>query len=70
MFPFIARLAMLAVAGRMIGRIARHPRVAPYARSRKGRLALLALGWGMRRRRRTRGAGRMLGRVSRHSRLR
>ncbi|HXT37294.1 MAG TPA: hypothetical protein VN837_17100 [Chloroflexota bacterium] len=49
MFPFIARIAVVSVVGRMLARGLQHPRLAPIARSRKGRLALLALGWGMRR---------------------
>jgi hypothetical protein len=56
-FPFIARAAAVMVAGKLIARVAQHPRLAPLASSRKGRLALLALGWGMRRHRRTRLAG-------------
>lgn len=60
MFPFIARLAVVAVAGKLLARAAQHPKLAPLARSRKGRMALLALGWGMRRHPRTRKAGHLI----------
>jgi hypothetical protein len=70
MYPFIARVAAAMIAGRLIARIARHPRIAPIARSRKGRMALVALGWGLRRHRRTQKAGSALRHVTRYSRIR
>jgi hypothetical protein len=57
MFPFIARFAALMLAGRLIERMVKHPRVAPIVNTRKGRLALLVLGFGLRRHSRTRYLG-------------
>jgi hypothetical protein len=57
MFPFIARFGLALVAVKVAERVVRHPGVAPFARSRGGRFALLALGWGLRRHPRTRLAG-------------
>lgn len=65
MFPFIARFAAAIVAGKAIERVFQHPRLAPIARSRKGRLAMVALGWGLRRHRRTRLVGHGMGRAAR-----
>jgi hypothetical protein len=69
MFPLIARFALALVAGAALERLVRHPRMAPLARSRRGRMALLALGWGMRRHRRTRMAGHAMGRAARRLRI-
>jgi hypothetical protein len=60
MFPFIARFVAVMVAGRVVARLARHRRVAPLTRSRKGRFALRALGIGLRLHPRTRGVGRVV----------
>jgi hypothetical protein len=57
MFPLIARFAALMVAGRLFGRVLQHPRLAPIVNTRKGRLALLVLGFGLRRHSRTRYIG-------------
>lgn len=57
MFPFIARFGVVLIAGKVFERVVRHPRVAPFARSRRGRMALLVLGWGLRRHPRTQLAG-------------
>jgi hypothetical protein len=57
MFALIGRFGLLLVAGKVFERVVRHPKVAPFARSRSGRLALLAVGWGLRRHRRTRLVG-------------
>lgn len=57
MFPVIARFAVLMLASRLFERLAEHPRVAPLVNSRKGRLALLVLGFGLRRHSRTRYLG-------------
>jgi hypothetical protein len=68
-FPFLARIAVVLVAGRLLARVAQHPRIAPLARSRKGGLALLVLGWGLRWHPRTRKVGRIVRQVvhvSRH----
>ncbi len=60
MFPLIARFAALIVAGRVFDRVVKHPRLAPFVGSRKGRLAMLALGFGLRRHPRTRYAGQVM----------
>ncbi len=65
MVPFLARFGVVLVAGKVFERVVRHPRVAPLARSRSGRLALLALGWGLRRHPRLRLAGRVVGTAAR-----
>jgi hypothetical protein len=65
MFALIGRFGLLLVAGKVLERVVRHPKVAPFARSRRGRLALLALGWGLRRHRRTRLAGHVMGKAAR-----
>jgi hypothetical protein len=70
MFALIGRFGLLLVAGKVFERVVRHPKVAPIARSRRGRLALLALGWGLRRHRRTRLAGHVMGRAARVARRR
>ena len=70
MVPLIARFAALIVAGRVFDRVARHPRVAPIVRSRKGRWGVLLLGLALRRHPRTRVAGNVLrhaGRLSRRA---
>jgi hypothetical protein len=67
-FPFIARFAFLVVAGRLLERLIKHPRVAPIVSTRKGRLALLVLGVGLRRHPRTRLLGRAVPLAHKHQR--
>jgi hypothetical protein len=57
MFPFVARFAVVMLAGEALSRAAKHPKVAPIAQSRTGKLALVALAFGMGRHRKTRMAG-------------
>ena len=68
MFPFLARFALMVTAGRLIGRAVQHPRVAPIAQSRAGRVGLVLLGFGLRRHPRTRTAGHIMRQVARRSR--
>ena len=60
MFPLIARFAALIVAGRLFDRVVKHPRLAPFVSSHKGRLAMVVLGFGLRRHSRTRFAGQIM----------
>ena len=60
MFPFIARFAVLLLASRLFERLAEHPRVAHLLNTRKGRLTLLVLGFGLRRHSRTRYVGHVM----------
>jgi hypothetical protein len=57
MYAWIVRFALLLLGGRIFRRVAQHPRVAPVMGTRKGRLALLLLGYGLGRHRKTRMAG-------------
>jgi len=57
MLPLIVRFAALILAGRLFERIVKHPRLAPIVNTRWGRLLLLVLGFGLRRRRGTRYLG-------------
>jgi hypothetical protein len=50
MFPLIIRFAALILAGHLFDRIVKHPRLAPIVNTGKGRLLLLVLGFGLRRR--------------------
>jgi hypothetical protein len=68
MFPFMERFAVVLLAGEALSRVARHPRVAPFAQSRTGKLALMALTFGMGRHRKTHAAGTVVRRALRHSR--
>jgi hypothetical protein len=68
MFPFVARFVAVMLAGKLAARIMRHPSVAPLTQSRKGRIVLRALGFGLRWHPRTRGAGRVLRMVRRATR--
>lgn len=68
MFPVIGRIALLLLGRRVLDRVVEHPRVAPLVRTRKGRLALLVLGLGLRRHPRTRVVGHVLRGVHRSSR--
>lgn len=65
MFPLLARFGVVLIAGKIFERVARHPSVAPLAQSRRGRMALLALGWGLRRHSRTRLAGHVVRKAAR-----
>lgn len=68
MFPWIARFGLLLIGERVFRRVARHPRLAPIVATRKGRLAMLALAFALRRHRRTRVAGHALRHAHRWSR--
>jgi hypothetical protein len=68
MYPLIARFLVVWAAGQVIGRVVQHPKIAPVAGSRKSRLAMLAVGWGLRMHPRTRIAGHAVGQVLRHAR--
>lgn len=68
MFAWFIRFALLLFGGKIFRRVARHPRIASLVGTRKGRLALLLLGLGLRRHRRMRVAGRALRQLHRRSR--